>query len=87
MTDGNRPPLKPARMTGQQNVSFTNTHTPVLLPIAAPLPALYRGSIVPGLAASLALMIVMGVAAFGLMNARQDLNEGRSAHVERPAAP
>lgn len=87
MTDEPLSLVRPAHRPAVQHVSFTATHTPVLVPIAAPRSVLHRGGMIPGLAASLAIMIVMGVALLGLVGARQELNEGRSTRVERPATP
>lgn len=86
MADESQSPSRPARHAAPHHASFS-AHIPVLLPISAPDPVLHRGGMIPGLAASLGIMIVLGAAAFGLMGARQDLTEGRSARVERPATP
>ena len=86
MTDEPRSPVRPAHHAAPHH-SFTAMHTPVLLPIAAPATLPHRGGTIPGLAASLAIMIVLGVAALGLIDARQGLNEGRSARVEHSVAP
>ena len=85
MKDEPQSPVRPAFNAAPHH--SVSVHTPVLLPIFAPDPVLHRGGVIPGLAASLGIMIVLGAAAFGLMGARQDMTEGRSARMERPAAP
>lgn len=85
MKDEPLSPLKPVRLAETRHEVIT--HIPVLLPIAAPLPSLHRGSMIPGLAASLAIMLVLGAAVLGLVGARQELGEGRSVHVARSTAP
>lgn len=87
MKDEPHSPVRPAHHAAPHHTSFTPMHTPVLLPIAAPGALPHRGGVIPSLAASLGIMIVLGVAALGLVGARQDLAEGRSARVERPVTP
>ena len=80
-------PAKAAPLAGPGHGSLLHAHPPVLLPIAAPVPAAHRTSIIPGLAASLTIMIVTAMAALALVGARQDLHEGRAVHVDRAASP
>ena len=87
MPDQPVPPPKVAPHPSPAYGSLLHAHPPVLLPIASPASAAHRTSVIPGLAASVAIMIVMAMAALALVGARQDLQEGRAVHVDRAATP